>query len=288
MPLVIPALGGALVVAGLIGIVVGLRPRPVRGPGPVGARHTPLATRWHRISKRTKILTLLGLAVGVAAWLVTGWAIAIVVAPIAVPGIPLLLSAPGSVERIDRLEALEEWTRGLAGVLTVGLSLEEAIRATLRSAPDPIRPEVTTLVARLRARMGTEDALRAFADDIDDATGDMVAAFLILGARRRGQGLATVLNSLAESVAADVRARRAIEADRAKPRTTARWITIVTLSVLGYLFLFAGDYVAPYRTPLGQILLAFLLGIFVLLLLWLRSMAKGETLPRFLNEGTSR
>lgn len=288
MPLVIPAIGGMLVVAGLIGIVLGFTPRAVREPVRARARRTPLSDRWHRVSRRTKILALLGLAAGIAVWVITGWAIAVVVAPVAVPGIPVLLSAPGSVDRIDRLEALEEWTRGMAGVLTVGVSLEEAIRATLRSAPDPIRTEVTALVARLRARVSTEEALRAFANDIDDATGDMVAGYLILGARRRGQGLATVLNSLAESVAADVRARRAIEADRAKPRTTARWITIVMLSVLGYLFVFADQYVAPYRTPFGQLLLAFLLGLFVLLLVWLRSLAKGERLPRFLNEGTGR
>ena len=51
--------------------------------------------------------------------------------------------------------------------------------------------------------------------------GDLVAANLILGARRRGAGLASVLEGLAESVAADVRARRQVEADRAKPRATA-------------------------------------------------------------------
>ena len=68
-----------------------------------------------------------------------------------------------------------------------------------------------------------------FADDLDDATGDLVAANLILGARRRGAGLASVLEGLAESVAADVRARREIEADRAKPRATARWVTLITV-----------------------------------------------------------
>src|SRR3954471_21574850 len=97
-----------------------------------------------------------------------------------------------------------------------------------------------------------------FADDLDDATGDLVAANLILGARRRGAGLASVLESLAESVAADVRARREIEADRAKPCATARWVTIITLSVLGFLAL-SGDYVAPFGTPLGQLLLTVLL-----------------------------
>ena len=85
---------------------------------------------------------------------------------------------------------------------------EQALVSTLRSTPEPIRPEVARLVSRLRARWSTEDALRAFADDLDDATGDLIAANLILGARRRGAGLASVLEGLAESVAADVRARR--------------------------------------------------------------------------------
>ena len=103
-------------------------------------------------------------------------------------------------------------------------------------------------MSRLRARWATEDALRAFADDLDDATGDVIAANLILGARRRGAGLASVLDGLAESVAADVRARREIEADRAKPRATARWVTIITVSVLAFLAL-TGDVRRPVRVP---------------------------------------
>ena len=176
---------------------------------------------------------------------------------------------------------MEEWTRSLAGVLTVGVGLEQALIATLRSTPTAIRPEVSRLVARLRARWSTEDALRAFADELDDATGDLVAANLILGARRRGAGLASILESLAESVAADVRARRQIEADRAKPRATARWVTIITVSVLAVLAL-TGSYIEPYGTPLGQALLALLLTLYVLTLVWMRRMATGATLPRFI------
>lgn len=283
MPLVLPALAGALMVAGVIGIIAGLQKVPVREPAPTTSRRS-LVTRWKSASRRTRVLVLAGLFVGVVVYLLTGWAIAIAAGPIAAAGLPTLLSAPGSVERIDKLEALEEWTRGLAGVLTVGVGLEEALRATLRSTPEPIRPEVTTLVARLRARMSTEEALRLFADDLDDATGDMVAAFLLLGARRRGQGLAAVLNSLADSVAQDVRARRAIEADRAKPRATARWITIITLGMLALLFTFSADYLAPYRTPVGQLLLVCYLTVYVSLLVWMRQMAKGEKLPRFLGK----
>ena len=147
------------------------------------------------------------------------------IAPIAVIGLPILLVAPPAATQIARLEAMEEWTRSLSGVLTVGIGLEQALVATLRSTPAPIAAEVQRLVARLRARWDTEKALRAFADELDDATGDLIAANLILGARRRGAGLASVLEGLAESVAADVRARRQVEADRAKPRATARWVT---------------------------------------------------------------
>ena len=124
--------------------------------------------------------------------------------------------------------------------------------AALDPGPDP--PRGHPAGARLRARWATEEALRAFADELDDATGDLVAANLILGARRRGAGLASVLEGLAESVAADVRARRQVEADRAKPRATARWVTLISVSVLVVLAL-SGDYVEPYGTPLGQVLL---------------------------------
>ena len=170
---------------------------------------------------------------------------------------------------------MEEWTRSLSGVLTVGVGLEQALVATLRSTPAPIPPEVTRLVARLRARWATEDALRAFADELDDATGDLVAANLILGARRRGAGLASVLEGLAESVAADVRARRQVEADRAKPRATARWVTMITVGVLVILAV-SGTYVEPYGTPLGQVILVVLLAAYVATLVWMRRMAIGR------------
>ena len=275
----LPAVAGALVVAGLIGVMVGLRKAPPRPSVP--RRSHPALTRLARVSARTRGLLLAGLCVGVVVAALTGWWVAVLVLPAAAAGLPVLLSAPPAAARIDRLEAMEEWTRSLSGVLTVGVGLEQALVSTLRSTPDPIRAEVATLVSRLRARWATEDALRAFADDLDDATGDVIAANLILGARRRGSGLASVLESLAESVAADVRARREIEADRAKPRATARWVTIITVSVLSFLAV-TGEYIAPFGSPLGQVLLVALLCLYVATLVWMRTMATGRPLPRFI------
>ena len=281
MTVIFPALGGALVVAGLIGLIVGLRKTPVDDAAPPGRRRSRAVARLMRMDRRTQLLALVGLVAGVVVWLITGWLVALVIGPLAGIGLPVLLSSSDSASTVRKLEALEEWVRSLAGVLTVGVGLEEALRMTLRSVPAAIRPEVTTLVARLRARWGTEAALRAFADDLDDATGDVVSASLILGARRRGAGLASVLESTAQSVADDVRARREIEAERAGPRSTARWVTIITACVLGVLAL-TGDYIQPYSTPIGQLLITLFLAAYVGLLVLMRNMSKGTPLPRFM------
>ena len=232
----LPALFGALIVVGLVGAGIALRP------------HTPTP-------KPERVPSSLGL--------------------------PYLLSTPPAAAQIRRVEAMEEWTRSLAGVLGAGVGIEQALTATLRSTPDPIKPEVTALVARLRARWDTETALRAFADDLNDVTGDLVAANLILAARRRNRSLASVLQGVAESVAEDVASRRKVEAGRAKPRGSARLVSGISLGFL-LLLLFTGDYVAPYATPIGQVLLAILLAAYAAGLLWMRKMAEGTPLPRFL------
>lgn len=280
----IPAAAGALVVGGLLAIISGLVPRPEE---PVKARpprsRSRGVRRWRAMSPRAKAAFVVALVLGVVIALLTGWVVAAVVLPAAVLGAPYVLASSTETHRIARLDALAEWTRNLAGVLTVGVGLEQALVATLRSTPDPIRPEVAQLVARIQARWDTTRALRAFADEIDDPTGDAVAASLILSARRRGSGLASVLNGLAESVGEDVAARRKIESDRAKPRTTARTVTLISAAVLVVLAL-SGQFMAPYGSALGQVALGVLLSLYAATLVWMRRMSEGKPLPRFMGE----
>ncbi|AXH96021.1 type II secretion system F family protein [Ornithinimicrobium avium] len=279
MSTLLVAVSGALVAGGLLALVAGLVARPVPP-----ARPRRAGTRRARLSPRTRMLAGIGLGIGVLVAVLTGWVIAVVIAPLALAGIPVLLAAPPAQREVARLEAMEEWVRTVAGTLGAGVGLEQALLRSLRSTPEPIKPEVTRLAGRLRARWRTEDALRAFADDLDDPTGDLIAANLALGARRRGGGLATVLGALAQSVGEDVRARREIESDRAKPRANARLITGITLSVLVFLSL-SGNYIAPYGSPIGQVLLGSFLALYVGMLIWLRTMARGKPMPRFI--GTS-
>lgn len=277
----IPGMAAALIVAGAIGVVIGVRGTPEKPAAPTRKRGVPGLSRVPSMTKRSQQLVIVGAGVGLLVAILTGWVVAVILVPAIIAGLPWLLSSPEANDKIERLQAMEEWTRSLSGILTVGTGLEQALIATLRSTPDEIRPEVARLASRLRARWSTEDALRAFADELDDATGDLISANLILAARRRGSGLAAVLEALAESVAADVRARREIEADRAKPRATARAVTFITLGVLGFLAL-NSDYIEPYRSPLGQIILVTLLALYVATLIWMKRMAIGGKLPRFI------
>ena len=282
MSTLLVAVAGALVAGGLLALVAGLVARPVPP-----ARPQRSSTRRARLSPRTRMLAGIGLGIGVLVAVLTGWVIALVIAPLALAGIPVLLAAPPAQREVQRLEAMEEWVRTVAGTLGAGVGLEQALLRSLRSTPEPIKPEVTRLAGRLRARWATEDALRAFADDLDDPTGDLIAANLALGARRRGGGLATVLGALAQSVGEDVRARREIESDRAKPRSNARLITGITLAVLVFLSL-SGNYIAPYGTPIGQVLLGTFLAMYVGMLIWLRKMAQGKPMPRFIGTSVRR
>ena len=273
------ALAGLLVTAGVLTFLAGFSPAPAR------ADTRPRTLKWRRHSAhgtwerwRWAVAGTTGLLV----WVLTSWPIAGLIVAATVLGLPVLLSTSRVAARgISRIEAVEEWTRRLSDILVVGVGLEQAISTSLRSVPEAIRVEVTALAARLGARWPTETALRAFAEDLGDATGDLVVASLILGHRRRGPGLARALTAVADSVAEEVAMRRRVEAERAKPRTTARAVTLITLGVVA-LGALNRTYLAPYGTPLGQLVLLGVTGMFVGSLAWMRALTLSAPQPRLL------
>lgn len=248
------------------------------------ARRRP--ARIGRISHRTALLAGGGLVAGVLAWQVSGLPVLVLVGPLAAVGLPWLLSDPAPARQIARLEALEEWTRSLSGMLGSGQGLEHALTATVRSAPRPIAPEVQRLAARIASRHDTVGALRAFAEDLDDTIADQVALQLITASRNRGGGLVALLDRVAQSVADQVRARRQVEAERAKSRASARWVTLISAIILGGLTL-TGDFVAPYRTPIGQLLLVVLLAAYIGALLWMKRLSSGPKPVRLVHGSQS-
>jgi tight adherence protein B len=281
---VLAAMTGVSVAAGVLLIVAGFRPVEMR-PAEARPACRSLLTAWPGRVWPGRRRALTAAAAGVVALLLTGWPVAALAVTAAVIGVPGLLSGRAAERQLARLEAVEAWTRRLSDVLGSGAGgLEQAIEATVRSCPAAIQPEVTALAGRLRV-LGVETALRGFADDLADVgspAADMVAAALILRVRRGGRGLRPVLAALAEDVADLVRARRATEADRAKPRANVRALIGLTGVVLAAALVFARGYLAPFGAPAGQAMLAVIAGFFTAGFLLMARIARPPAVARLL------
>lgn len=280
-----PLLIALIVIAfglGVLFLFLGLFPsKSEAGPKPPSVLARRLVHYRTTVSRKRLLLIGAGVLGGIVLWYMTGWIVAVVAIPAAVIGLPILLSKPQSANSVERLEAIESWTRSLSGLITAGVGLEQALTVSLSNAPAEIKPQVANLVARLGARWSTKKALQAFADDLNDPTADLVTAHLILAAQVRGSGLANALDDLAQIVFDEVRHRREIEADREKPRTTARSVTLITLLAIGGLAL-SGTFLDAYRDLVGQLLLTLYVILYVAALLWMRRMSTGVATPRIL------
>jgi Flp pilus assembly protein TadB len=274
--IILAACGGALIAAGIAafaGELTRRAPAPGTPPGRVARGALPAAA---------VVRLPLALAAFLAALLVTRWPVAAVAAALAVIFLPKLTSSREQRRRTAMLEALEQWARRLADMLTASRALEDALEASARSAPPAIAGQVGALARRLSARTGTETALRAFAAEVGDPAGDRIAAALIIATSRRGGGAHAVLSALAEMLGRDVAARREIDAERAQHRTTVRWITVF---IVGFtVFAVANHkYSAPYGTVPGQIVLALVAGLYAAGLTWLHRLGNIPAPGRFLD-----
>lgn len=279
------ALVAVIVSVALIGIVLliaGLIPADRSNPDKVPSRRSlQLQTLRSKFTRRQRYAVVAGLVGGVVVWLLSGWVIALIAVPAAVIGVPFLTSGGNEKATIDKLEGLQNWIRALAGLITAGSPLESAIGRSASSAADSVKEQVADLAARLNARWPTDDALMRFAHELADPTADMMIAHLRLAAKERGPGLATALEDIAQDVFDEVKARRQIEADRAKPRQNIRFITYITFGIL-LLIPFAGQFFAAYSSPIGQLILAVLIAALVAVLIWLKQMTTGKPTPRIL------
>lgn len=215
--------------------------------------------------------------------LVTRWPIAVLAAAVLTWSWPRLFggSRHGRLQ-LDRLEALATWTESLRDTIAGAVGLEQAIVASADAAPDAIRPALLRLVGRARAHVPMPRALAEFADEFDDPSVDLVAAALILNARLRGPGLVGTLSALSASAREELEMRRAIEEGRRSLRRAAAIIVGVTVVFAGGLVLFSRQYVEPYGSPAGQLVLVVVILIFLVGFAWIRKAAVGREPERFL------
>jgi hypothetical protein len=121
-----------------------------------------------------------------------------------------------------------------------------------------------------------------FADDLDSPDADGVVAALILASDRGANGAAATLSELADSIQAQLKGRREVETERTKPYTVVRQVTAITALTLTAAFLFARSFFEPYGTPVGQLILAVLIALYLGSLLLMRRRAQPPKRERIL------
>ena len=183
---------------------------------------------------------------------------------------------------LRKIEAIAVWTESLRDTSAAASGLEQAIPATVSSAPELLQRPLRDLSARLAGRVPLPEALARFADDLDDPAGDMVVAALSLNARQRAGGLQRILTALAMSARSELEMRRKVEHERRALRNQAQRIAGLVIGFVILQALFARGWVEPYSTPAGQLALSVFLAIFLAAFMRMRSLANSKPLPRFL------
>lgn len=182
---------------------------------------------------------------------------------------------------LARSEAIASWAEMLRDTLAAAHGLEQAIVTTAAVAPAAIRDELLLLTSRLPGER-LPAALRRLADDLADPTADLVVAALVIAAEGSPRDLGVLLGGLADAARDEVAMRRRVEATRARARTTVQIVTGLTAAMAGGLLVFSGGYLDPFGDALGQVVLAFVAGLFGTSLWWLARMAQYKAPERFL------
>ncbi len=269
-------LAGALGGCGLLLLVTAVRGRP---PGPPGRRSTRLRRQLREIAGTRGALALLAGALTVAAtrWIVAGIGLALLVLAWRTLG-----GAAGERRAMVRLEALATWTESLRDTIAGAVGLEQAIPSSLRVAAPSLRDPLARLVDRLHTRVPMPDALRGFADDLDDPSADLIIGALIINARLRGPGLRDLLGALATAVREELDVRRKVSAERRSTRRSAQIVVLVSVGLALGLAVLNPGYVHVYDSPLGQLVLAVVVALYAAGFMWMRRLATFEAPERLL------
>jgi Flp pilus assembly protein TadB len=224
----------------------------------------------------------LALIAGVVVLIATGWIVGGIAAALLVLGWRSLSGAASERKAIARLEALATWTESLRDTIAGAVGLEQAIPASVRVAAPSLKEPLSRLVDRLHTRVPMPDALRRFADDLDDPSADLIIAALVINSRLRGPGLRDLLGALSDSVREELDMRRKINAERRSTRRSAQIVLGVSVGMAFGLALFNKGYLKGYHSLVGQLVLVGVVALYAAGFFWMRKLATFQAAERLL------
>lgn len=159
-------------------------------------------------------------------------------------------------------DAISVWVDMIKDTLVGGGGLSQSIESTASLAPEVIRPHVVRLAAAQRTLPQTE-ALRQFGAAMAHPTADLVVLALMVASENQARDLPKLLARTAEQARSRNTAVLQIETERSQLYAEAR-ATVISIGLLGVIItLIAKDFLEPYATFAGQIVLAVVMAIVV-------------------------
>jgi tight adherence protein B len=164
----------------------------------------------------------------------------------------------------------------LAGSLSAGYSLPQAVDAVVREGTEPISAEFSRAIIESRLGVPVEDAL----DNIAERMSDRDFAWVVMAVRIQrevGGNLAEILTTVANTMRERERVRRQARVLSAEGRLSA-WILGGLPPVFAlYLVLVRPTYIKPlYTKPVGLVMLAIGAMLFSVGVVWLSRVVRVE------------
>jgi len=225
--------------------------------------------------------SLLVPVIALAVYITSGWVVIAFTAGAVAGATPGIGRRP--VKHRDEQElvdAIASWTEQLRDTLAGAHGLEQAIIATSQHAPMPIFKAVERLAAFMSYGSLTE-GLRRFAEDVDHPTADFVAAALVTATQHQARDIGVLLGHLAQCARDESRMRSRVWVGRSRTRSAVRIITGVISVFVGGLFIFNRDYLQPYESVEGQLILSMILMTFVVAVVMMHAMSQIDVPERF-------
>jgi tight adherence protein B len=172
--------------------------------------------------------------------------------------------------------ALPDTLQLMAGSLSAGYSMPQAIDTVVREANPPISTEFNRALVETRLGVTIEDALDGVADRMKSV--DFAWVVMAIRIQREvGGNLAEVLNTVADTLRERERLRRQVQVLSAEGRLSAWILAGLPIAFAFYLLMVRPDYLKPLtESAIGWMMIG--TGVFLMAVggLWLRKVVKVE------------
>ena len=224
-------------------------------------------------------------AAGVAAGL---FALGLLAVPAAAIAIGLLVAAiPVAIDAVrrrrEREAVAEAWPDFLAlmsGRISAGATLPDAFIAAARRAPEPLSSTARPVEESVVFGDGFVPALERLRAQLDDPTSDRVLTTLVFAHQSGGHRVGVVISSLGNSIADELRLRRAHTAALTEQRMTAAVALTAPWALLALTISTNPQAAAAYRTATGSVIIAIGFALTALGFLAARRSARLSQAPR--------